>query len=75
MRSIFDKFNDSEDLGGLIHLYGDKKCMEWLESRPYGETLSDYKWILYCIEWEIALYGGIRYDSERIERKIIAISR
>jgi hypothetical protein len=72
---VFDKPKEEMSLDGVIKVYGERKVLEWLESRPYGENPDDYQWVIYCAKWEVAMYGEIKYDKERIDRKIVSISR
>lgn len=76
MRSIFDKESNYKGLEGLISVYTEKKCLEWLEMRGWGDQTSDYDWILHCVKWEVALYGEVRHgkNSEGTNSRIVKIS-
>jgi hypothetical protein len=46
-----------------------QKKLQWLESKPYSEQMSDEEWLGNCYEWEFSSYGYIRetqYDHKKL---------
>ena len=75
MRSVLkhhtEKDSDFDHLKAVIEVYSEKKVLEWLDCKMVEEQMTDYEWVIHCIRWETAIHGGIRYDNEGTEGKII----